>query len=104
MLRSERQQQCVFSRRGLKFEVELTTEPFPQRESPRAINAAAERRVNDELHAARFIEEALDDERVLRRQATEDAVGVGEVGEEVGGGGQRNVRVFRETLLVPVRF
>ena len=62
---------AVLGRRGLQLEVELAAEPLAQRERPRAVDAAAERRVQHELHAAGFVEEALEDERVLRRQRAE---------------------------------
>ena len=68
VLRPERQQQRVFGRRGLQLEVELAAEALAQRQAPRLVDAAAERRVQHELHAARLVEEALEDERVLRRQ------------------------------------
>ncbi len=67
MLRAERQQQRVFGGRSLQLEIELTAEALAQRERPRFVDAAAERRVQDELHAAGFVEEALEDERLLRR-------------------------------------
>ena len=71
VLRPERQEQRVFGRRRLQLEVELTAEPLAQREAPRLVDAAAERRVQHELHAARFVEEALEHQRVLRRHDAE---------------------------------
>ena len=71
MLRAERQQQRVFGRRRLQLEVELTAEALAQRERPRLVDAAAERRVQHQLHAARFVEEALEHERLLRRDDAE---------------------------------
>src|SRR5262249_42280675 len=59
VLWAKREQEAIFGGRGLQLEVELTTEPLPQRQSPGAIDPAPERRMNDELHAARFIEEPL---------------------------------------------
>ena len=61
---------AVFRRRRLQLEIELAAEALAQREPPRAIDAAAERRVDHELHAARFIEEALEHDGVLRRQVS----------------------------------
>ncbi len=75
----ERQHNRVLGCRGLKLEVERAAEAFAQREPPRAIDAASERRVYDELHAARFVEEALEHDRLLRRQATERGVCRGQV-------------------------
>src|SRR5919109_1338666 len=65
MLRSEREQQRVVGGGRLQLEVELTAEALAQREAPRLVDAAAERRVQHELHAARFIEEALEHQRLL---------------------------------------
>ena len=71
VLRTERQHQRVFGRRGLELEVELPAEALAQREAPRLVDAAAERRVQDQLHAAGLVEEALEDERLLRRHRAE---------------------------------
>ena len=81
VLRSERQQQAVFGRRRLQLEIELPAEALAQRQSPRLVDAAAERRVQHELHAARFVEEALEDQRVLRRQRAERGAAFGEVAD-----------------------
>ena len=66
VLRSERQQQTVFGRRGLELEVELTAEALAQREPPRLGDPATVGRVQDELHATGLVEKSLEDERVLR--------------------------------------
>ena len=52
MLRSEREQDGVFRRGGLQLEIELTAEALAQRQPPRLVDPASERRVDDELHAA----------------------------------------------------
>ena len=67
----QREDDVVFSRGRLQLEIELAAEPFAQRQAPGAIDAAAKRRMDDELHAADLVEEALEYDRVLRRQATE---------------------------------
>ncbi|SAK95147.1 hypothetical protein AWB82_06876 [Caballeronia glebae] len=64
----QRQHDRVLGCRRLQLEVERAAKALPQRQAPRAIHAAAERRVDDELRAAGFVEKALHDERVLRRQ------------------------------------
>ena len=76
VLRSERQQQPVFGGRRLQLEVELAAEALAQRQSPRLVDAAAERRVQHQLHPAGLVEEALEDERVLRRQRAERVAAV----------------------------
>ena len=45
MLRAQREKYCVFGGRRLQLEVELPAEAFAQRQSPGAVDAAAERRV-----------------------------------------------------------
>ena len=67
VLRTERQQQRIFGRRRLQLEVELPAEALAQREPPGLVDAAAERRVQHELHAAGLVEEPLEHERLLRR-------------------------------------
>src|SRR5208283_5306990 len=47
--------------------VEGTAEALAQGQSPGLVHAAAERRVNDELHPAAFVKEALSDDGLLRR-------------------------------------
>ena len=64
MLRTERQQNRIFSRRRLQFEVELAAEPFAQGKPPGLVDPAAEGSVQHQLHAAGFIEEALEDQRL----------------------------------------
>ena len=71
MLRAQREKYCVFGGRSLQLEVELPAEAFAQRQSPRFVDAASERRVQHELHSARFVEEALQDEGLLRRHFAE---------------------------------
>ena len=65
VLRTERQHQRIFGRRRLQLEVELAAEALAQREAPRLIDAAAKWRVQHELHATGFVEEPLEDERLL---------------------------------------
>src|SRR5580700_6695582 len=59
-------------RRGLQLKIEGTAKAFPKRESPRFIDAAAERSVNHQLHAAAFVEETFRDDRILRGDRAED--------------------------------
>ena len=61
----ERQHDVVLGRGGLQLEVELAAEALAQRQAPGAVDAAAEGRMDDELHAARLVEEALEHDRVL---------------------------------------
>ena len=79
VLRAERQQQRVLGRGRLQLEVELPAEPLAQRQAPRLVDAAAERRVQHQLHAARLVEEPLEHERLLRRDGAERAPAFGEV-------------------------
>ena len=69
VLRAEREQDAVVGRRRLQLEVEGAAEALAQRHAPGAVDAAAERRVDDELHAARLVEEPLGDDARLRRHA-----------------------------------
>ena len=96
VLRPEREHQRVFRRGGLQLEVELTAEALPQREPPCPVHTAAEGRVQHELHAARFVEEPLEDERPLRRNHAERAVSLGEIRKRLVGGVQGQARLRRE--------
>ena len=71
MLLRQRENDPVVVCRRLQFDVERAAELFSQRESPRAIDAGAQRRVQDQLHAARLIEEALGDQRDGGRDGTQ---------------------------------
>ena len=71
MLLAQRNDDAVVGGRGLQLEIERAAEALAQREAPGAIDARAERRVNDQLHAAAFIEESLGDDGLLRWQRSE---------------------------------
>ena len=71
MVRTERQHDRVVARRGLELEVERAAELLAQREPERAVDPAAVRRVDHELHAAGVVEEPLEDERLHRRHRAE---------------------------------
>src|SRR6201999_2673437 len=62
----QRQDDIVLGRRRLKLEIELAAEALAQGEAPGPVDAAAEGRMDDELHAARLVEETFEDDRVLR--------------------------------------
>ena len=71
MVRTERQHDRVVAGGGLQLEVERAAELLAQREPERAVDAAAVRRVHDELHAAGLVEEALEHEVLLRGHRAE---------------------------------
>ncbi len=75
----------VLRRRGLQLEVEGAAEALAQRQAPGAVDAAAEGRVDDELHAAGFVEEALEHDGVLGGQCAEGCTSGGEVVDELQG-------------------
>jgi hypothetical protein len=56
---SQGQQHAILGGRRLQLEVEGAAEALAQRHAPGAVDSAAERGVDDELHAARLVEEAL---------------------------------------------
>ena len=62
VLLAERQHDAVVGGGGLQLEVEADAEALAQREPEGPVDAPAERRVHDELHAARLVEEALGDD------------------------------------------
>ena len=79
MLESERNDDRLFVGGGLQFEAEPAAEPLAQGQSPGAVDAAAERCVQHELHAAAFVEEPLGDDPLLRRHGAKHAAAFGEI-------------------------
>ena len=64
----QRQDDGILGRRRLQFKIEGAAKAFAQSQAPGLVDAAAERRVHDQLRAAGFIEEALEDNLRARRQ------------------------------------
>ena len=85
MLLAEREDDAVVGRRRLQLEVEGHAEALAQRQPERAVDAPAERRVQHELHAAGFVEEALGDDRLQGRHRAEDRHGLGDVADDLLG-------------------
>src|SRR5262245_58439543 len=76
VLRAKRQYDAVIIRRGLQFEIKTTTKALPQCQTPRPINSAAKRCMNDQLHSTRLIEESFENDLLLRRnQANGSSLG-----------------------------
>ena len=87
---------------GLQFEVEAAAEALAQGEAPGLVDAAAEGGVENELHAAAVVEEALRNDGGFRGDGAEDGAAGDDVGDElasargadaafggeVGGGGE----------------
>jgi hypothetical protein len=59
VLLAQRDEDAVVGGGGLQFEIEAAAEALAQREAPGAIDARSERRVDHQLHAAAFVEEAF---------------------------------------------
>ena len=68
VLLGQRDHDAVVGGRGLQLEIERAAEALAQRQSPGPIDARSERRVDHQLHAAAFIEEALGHHGLLGRQ------------------------------------
>src|SRR3989454_11228943 len=83
MRRAERQNDALLRRRRLQLEIEALAELLAQSEAPGAVDAAAERRVQHELHAARFVEEALEHQRLRGRNGAERALALAEIGRDL---------------------
>ncbi|MCY1509441.1 hypothetical protein D9M68_437840 [compost metagenome] len=67
----EGQDERVLGGRRLQLEVEVAAEALAQRQAPGAVEPAAERRMDDQLHAAGFVEEALHHQALLGRQGSQ---------------------------------
>ena len=92
----QRQHDVVLGRRRLKLEVELAAEALAQRQTPGAIDAAAERRMNDELHPARFVEEALKHDRRPGSAGSRKRLRRGKIFDELLGGRQGDADVLSQ--------
>jgi len=68
-----------------QFEVEVPAEALAQGHAPRAVDPPAERRVDHQLHATRIVEEALENQVLLRRQDAERGVRGGQVAYDLFG-------------------
>ncbi len=98
VLRAERQHDGLLVGRRLQLESETHAEPLAQREPPRPVDAAAERRVHDELRAAALVEEALEHDAALCRDAAERVLPRRHVVRDLDGPtvGQRAAGLFPE--------
>src|ERR1041385_4341692 len=79
MLSPKRNHDRIVGRCGLELEIERSTKTFSERETPSTIDSISERRMQNELHPARFIEETFHYEGLLRRNRAERAVRIREV-------------------------
>jgi hypothetical protein len=68
---------------GLQFEVEAAAEAFAKGEAPGLVDATAEGSVEDELHAAAVVEEALGDDGVFGGYGAENGATGDDVGNEL---------------------
>ncbi len=80
MLLSERDDQPVVRRGRLQLKIERHAKALAQREPPGSIDSPAERRMNDQLHPAAFVEEPLSDNCLLRRHGPQDRASGGDIG------------------------
>src|SRR6476646_5737897 len=96
MLRTEREQDRIFGGGRLQLEVELPAEPLAQRQTPRFVDAAAEGRVQDELHAARLIEEPFEHQRLLSGNDAKCSSPFGEVVDQLVDGTTNQARLTGE--------
>ena len=85
VLRAERKDDRVVAGGRLQLEVEADAEALAQREAPGAVDARAEGRVHDELHAARLVEEALEDDVRVGRHEAEGVAGGAQVVDDLDG-------------------
>jgi hypothetical protein len=72
---TQRQHDRVLRGGRLQLEVERAAEALAQGEPEGAVDPCAERRVDDELHSAGFVEEALEHQRSDRRQTAQHGLG-----------------------------
>ena len=71
VLRPQRQEDRLLVGGRLQLEAEAAAEALAQRQPPGAVDPPAERRVQHQLHAARLVEETLEDDALLRRHGAQ---------------------------------
>ncbi len=81
VLLAEREYDAVIGGGGLQFEIEGAAEALAQRQAPGAVDARAEGRVDHQLHAAGFVEEALGDDAAGGGHGAEGGVAGLHIGE-----------------------
>ena len=82
----EREEHAVVVGRGLQLEIEAAAKAFSHRQAPGAVDPRPERRMNHELHAARFIEEPLEHDFVARGHNAERGQLGGDILQRLRGG------------------
>src|SRR3954451_11192564 len=92
----QRDDNVVFGRGRLELEIELAAETLAQRQPPRTIDAASEGRMDDELHAARLVEEAFEYDCRLRRQVPERRMTRAQILDQLLGRGLNDTKLLRE--------
>ena len=84
---AERENDRLFGGCRLQLEIEAHAEALAQRQPPGAVDARAERRVNDQLLPARLVEEALEDHVRVGGHEPQRVLRAAEVFEQLPGGG-----------------
>jgi len=82
----------------LQLEVEAATKAFAQSEAPGLVDAASEGCVEDELHAAAVVEEALGDDGGLGGDSSECSAAGDDVGDELVSSAGADAAGFHEPL------
>ena len=96
VLLGERDVDAVVGGGRLKLEIEAAAEALAQGEAPGLVDAAAEGRVQDELHAAALVEEALGDDGRLGGDGAENGAAGDDVSDELLGSGIADAAFFHE--------
>jgi hypothetical protein len=94
--RRQRQDDVVLGCGRLELEVELSAKALAQGQTPSSVDATAERGMNDQLHPASFIKEALQHDRFMGWQATEDGCAGGKIFHELFGRGRGDADILNE--------
>ncbi len=95
----QRQHDRILTGRRLQFKIEGAAKTLAQGQAPGAVEAAAERCMDDQLGAAGGVEKALHDQRVLGRQGTKGQARAGQVIEDLFGAGVVQAEAGGEPVL-----
>src|SRR6185503_6364096 len=84
--------------RRLQLKIKLAAKTLAKRQTPGAIEAAAKRRMQYELHAVAIVKEAFEDEIILRRHYAEHHSGAGEIFNNLFRRCARNAHVVNQVI------
>src|SRR5262245_6823323 len=104
MLLHQRNNDAVIGDGSLQLAIEIDAEAFPERQPPSAVDAVPPRRVNNQLHSTRFVEEAFCNDLGLSGNTSQNRSGFFNIVHNLFSDAVRNTSFFCEPALRLVGF